>query len=397
MTERNPRYDNLQVFKPNLQNLMSGDVFLTRNAESTSFKRKAQSGAIANATGGNFSHALLCTTPPSLIEAIGDGVSQITLQRCFAHDLKNIRVLRYFDQQVAKTAGGMALRFLGQGYSVRGAIRSIMPATAELEMPSDQTFCSALVATAFRAAGAPEFATINPSKMTPASLEMSECFADVTPDAFLKILAPRNIEEMSALDGDRLPSPLGGQTKLFNSYYATLAPLINAFLDQYPGFPSQPPLSLIDCIDFIITTLAVCQRLPRSGEVERAIRELKVIDEVAFNLLAEGKWQEMQKAAQARDDASHHNLIAQSFMAKPDISLADLEGIIRATEFQIVSRSSILNDTARPLGASRAWDEWVNIAQEVIASLTNRLTILNEVKRRVFPTVNTPRVTGSDQ
>jgi hypothetical protein len=65
MAERNPRYDGLDVFKPDLNKLLSGDVFLTRNAVSTSFKGKVQSDAIANATGGNFSHALLCTIPPT--------------------------------------------------------------------------------------------------------------------------------------------------------------------------------------------------------------------------------------------------------------------------------------------------------------------------------------------
>jgi hypothetical protein len=127
MIERNPEYDGLYVFKPNLAELQSGDIILTRNAETTSFKGKAQSDAIARATGGNFSHALLCSIPPTLIEAIGDGVSNVSAQICFVHDLQHVRVLRYPDQTIARAAGSAALKFVGQGYSVRNAIRSIFP------------------------------------------------------------------------------------------------------------------------------------------------------------------------------------------------------------------------------------------------------------------------------
>lgn len=385
MIARNPRYDGLYVFKPDLTKLLSGDIFLTRNAESTSFKGKAQSDTIATAIGGNFSHALLCTTPPTLIEAIGDGVSHVTAQNCFAHDLKHVRVLRYKNKKIAKTAGSIALRFLGKGYSLRSAIRSAIPSASVPELPGDQTFCSALVATAFRAAGAPEFETIDPARTTPATLEMATCFDDVTSEVFSKILAPPNIEKMNALDGDRMPSPLAGQTKLFNGYHAKLSPLIQAFLNQYPDFPSQKLDSFTDCIDFIITTLAVVRRLPCSVEVDEALRQLISIDEAAFNLLAEGKWQEMARAAQISDDASHRYSLEESFKRKPDVSLDDLQGMIHATELQVTSRSSILDDPERPLGVSRVWDEWIKIAQRIIESQQRRLVILREVRDRVFP------------
>jgi len=176
MTKRNPRYDGLYVFKPDLKSPRRGDVILTRNAESTSIKGKVQSDVIAKATGGNFSHALMCTVPPTLIEAIGDGVSNISAQNCFVHDLKHLRVLRYPHQGIASAAASEAMKFFAKGYSVRAAVQSIRPGASVSESGDEATFCSALVAAAFRAAGAPEFAAMDPMKTTPATLEkFSKC------------------------------------------------------------------------------------------------------------------------------------------------------------------------------------------------------------------------------
>jgi len=72
MVERNPKYDGLHVFKLDLNRLNSGDVLLTRNAETASSTAKLVSDLIAKTTGGNFTHALLCTKPPTFIEAVGE-------------------------------------------------------------------------------------------------------------------------------------------------------------------------------------------------------------------------------------------------------------------------------------------------------------------------------------
>src|SRR5665213_2267465 len=109
MNERNPRYDGLHVYTVDLGKLMPGDVLLTRNVEAASSKGRFQSGAIMKATRGSFSHALLCTVPPTFIEAVGHGVSNLTMLSCFAHDLKNVRMLRYHDSSIAKNAGSEAL------------------------------------------------------------------------------------------------------------------------------------------------------------------------------------------------------------------------------------------------------------------------------------------------
>lgn len=105
MIERNPKYDGRYVYVTDLSKLKPSDVLLTRNSETSSKKAGFQSGAIAKATRGTYSHAMLCPVPPTFIEAVGHGVSNVSAQRCFIHDLKNVRVLRYPDAAIAKDAG----------------------------------------------------------------------------------------------------------------------------------------------------------------------------------------------------------------------------------------------------------------------------------------------------
>jgi uncharacterized protein YycO len=388
MTEKNPKYNGLYVFKPDLTKLRPGDVILTRNAEANSFKGKGMSDVIATATRGKFSHALICTAPPIFIEAISNGVSNISVQNCFSHDLKNVRVLRYPNQAIAHAAASEAFKFFGKRYSVRAAVRSVLPGVAVLEPGDHRTFCSALVAAAYRAAGAPEFASINPMKTTPATLEKSGHFADVTWAVFVRILSPNNIEEMSALDGDRAVSPFAGQAMLLNSYYAKLSVPIGEFFATYPTLPvEKKPASFLECLPFINSACMAVNRLPRHPDADRARELVRFIDNLAFDLLTEGKWQAMGRAAEAIDEKSMQYSLEESFKAKPDVDLKDTLGMIKATRDQIVSRSSILRD---PVGQSRVWDEWVRMTLEAVAVLNIRLDILNEVLARVFPSARGP-------
>lgn len=385
MIEKNPKYDGLYVFKLDLSKLTSGDVLLTRNAETASFRDKAQSGLIAKATGGSFSHALLCTKPPTFIEAIGHGVSNISAQNCFAHDLKHVRLLRYRDPNMAGRAGSEALPLLGQKYSVRAALRSILPEVRVSDVPDDQLFCSALVAIAFRKAGAPEFAAVDPMKVTPAALERAMYFTDVTSEAFVKILSPSNIEYMSAWDGERAVSPMAGQAELFQSYYQVVSPLFLKFIEETPVLTfEKKPTSFLECVQLIAEASRACEELPDAvGETPR--REIKLIDDVASELLADGRMDDMQKAATANDEASLQDTITQSFEATPDINLEDTRGMIVATRQQIASRSSILRDSGLR-GRSRVMDKWIEISEEVVGVLNRRLLGLEEVFARVFPT-----------
>jgi hypothetical protein len=167
VVERNSRYDGVYVFKLLLSKLLPGDIILTRNREASGFKGRRQSDIIAKATRGNFSHAMICTTLPTAVEALGDGVATLSLTNTFCHTLENLRVLRYPDRTLARAAASKAMMFLGQGYSVRDAVLSVMPGTTQPQRVSEGTFCSALVATAFCATEAPEFVGVEPLRRHP--------------------------------------------------------------------------------------------------------------------------------------------------------------------------------------------------------------------------------------
>ncbi|VIO68830.1 hypothetical protein CI1B_23790 [Bradyrhizobium ivorense] len=385
MTEKNPRYNGLYVYVFDANKLECGDVILARNAESTSFKGKAVSDAIATGSRGDFSHALLCTTPPTLIEAIDSGVSNINSHNCFIHDPEHVRVLRYPNAAIASAAASAAMMSFAKAYSKRAAISSIVPGVHLGRPRDDRTFCSALVAASFRAAGAPEFKTIDPMKTTPATLQRSARFADVTTDVLKRVLSFENIEDMSALDGDRRPSPMAGQAKLLFEYYSALLIPIDALMATYPGLLSFRPTSFFQCLDMIGALCFEVDKLPDTFEANDLRQRTGVIDELAFKLLSEGKWQAMQTAAEAIDDKSMRYTLEESFKPDPDIDLEGTLGFIRQTRDQIRSRASILNDPERPPGHSLVWDEWIRLTHLSLQYFEKRLSVLTEALGRAYP------------
>jgi hypothetical protein len=390
VTEKNPRYNGLYVYVFNASKLQRGDVVLTRNTESTSFKGKAISDAIAVGSHGDFSHALLCTTPPILIEAIDTGVSNINSHNCFIHDLKHVRVLRYPNAGIAGAAASAAMMSFAKRYSKRAAIAAVIPGVHLEPLHDDRTFCSALVAAAFRAAGAPEFQSTNPMKTSPAHLQKSAHFADVTTEVLKRVLSPENIEEMSALDGDRVPSPMAGQAELLFGYYSALLAPIDELMAAYPGLLSIRPTSFFQCLNMIGALCFAVSQLPDTPVADDLRQRTKVIDELAFRRLSEGKWQAMQTAAEAIDDKSMLYTLEQSFKPDPDIDLESTLGFIGQTREQIRSRASILNDPERPPGYSLVWDEWTKLTNESLRYFEKRASVLTEALARVYP--NAPRV-----
>jgi hypothetical protein len=384
MIERNPKYDGLHVYKIDVAELLPGDVLLTRNVETASSKGKLQSNAIMRATRGNFSRALLGTVPPTFIEAVGHGVSNLSAVTCFAHDLKNVRLLRYHDLSIAKSAGSEALPLLGQRYSIRKAVRSILPSATLAEVPDNELFCSALVAAAFRKTGAKELETVDPMKVTPATLEKAAYFTDVTEAVFVRILSPSNIEEMSALDGDRAVSPLGGQAELSQEFCSALLPMIRNLIDGTPELTfKKVPANFLECLMFIAAAQAASSKLP--SEIGSNVRmKISAIDNAAYELLADGRFEEMQRNATARDEKSLQYTINQSFLPDPDIDLEDTRALIAATRQQISSRSTLFDYRERMEG-TQATKKWLEVSTEIVEVLKRRLAGLEESFRRAFP------------
>lgn len=383
MADRNPKYDGLQVFKIDVAKLRSGDVLLTRNVETTSSKGRLKADVIMKATGGNFSHALLCTVPPTFIEAIGHGVSNLTALRCFVHDLKNVRLLRYHDPLIAMRAASEALPLIGKKYSVKKAVCSILPSAKLADLPDDEIFCSALVAAAFRKVGAEELKRVDPMKVTPATLEKATFLSDITDQVFIQILSPSNIEEMTALDGDRVDSPLDPQAALFQEFCAQLLPMIHDFIDNTPVLTFQKtPTTFLEAVLFIGAASAACNGLP-NNVAEPAKAKLQAIDNLAFSFLNDSRYQEMRKAATANDDEGLQYTVEQSFLADPDIDMHDTRSTIASTREQIEHRSRIFAHSE--MNTSRTTTKWLEIQSEVVDCQKRRLAVLEEIFRRVFP------------
>lgn len=169
-----------RVWRANLRQVRPGDVLLTRNVYSDSAYDRTQSSTICKATGGKFSHAMICTQAPTFIEAVGHGVSNLSIQNCFAYNADNVRLLRYTNAEISTSASRAALLFLGRPYSVKRAIASVLPEVGSTDSEDHGIFCSALVAAAYIAAKSPEFIGLNPMKVTPRTLEEMGSFNDVT-------------------------------------------------------------------------------------------------------------------------------------------------------------------------------------------------------------------------
>ena len=379
MVERNPKYDGRYVYVIDVSKLKPGDVLLTRNAEASSMKAGFQSSAIAKATRGTYSHAMLCTVPPTFIEAVGHGVSNVSAQRCFVHDLKNVRVLRYTDAAIAKNAVSYALPYLGQHYSIKKAVRSILPEEKLSKVGDDKLFCSALVAAAYRKAGAKELEKIDPMKVTPATLEKAKYFTNVTEDVFVQILSPSNIEEMSALDGDRQSSPMEQEVYLFQEFGGILLPKVHEFIKTTPEITFKlVPTTFLECVPFIEAARRFCEDRPAYQEARKKIAE---IDDAAYSLLADGRFEKIRADAITHDEAEIRYTIEQSLLPKPNINCRETRALIAATKQQIASRSG---KPRRP-DISRVAKKWQVLSDEAVECLKRRLIALEESFQRGFP------------
>ena len=177
-------------------------------------------------------------------------------------------------------------------------------------------------------------------KVTPAKLEKSKAFTDVTTEVFISILSPSNIEDMSALDGDRRLSPFAGQAQLLNSYYAKLSVPIGELIARHPALASYRPTTFFECVQFIPSLCAAAKRFPQGLEEDWVRERARHIDELAYGCLSEGKLRAMSDAARVIDEESSRYLVEQSFKTDPDIDLDDIVGLIRgntrANRFQSI-------------------------------------------------------------
>ncbi|WP_192711695.1 hypothetical protein [Methylobacterium sp. OAE515] len=374
-----PKFDGLKIFVADISLLRTGDVLLTRNRMTTSLNDRRQADIISVLSGGNFSHALLCTGSPTFIEAVGLGVSNLSLQNCYAHNLTDVRLLRHHDDSIASAAGNWALTRLGQNYSVRLAFESILP--SKIVPREDRgTFCSALVATAYRAVGAREFADSDPLKITPATLEHSSCFHDVTNTVFKQILAPRNAERMSALDGDRSPSPVSEQAFIHAEIYAAIFSKIHDIVLRYNLPGNKIPDTFMDVLLFIVELRKVGKYRDAPQEFQR---DIDLLDVLLREAMSRSRLEMMLYESIKADDNYLERTIRESFDSKPDLDVESLRSMLKATMDQIARRGSIMDNADYPRGLSQAWDLWLDLTERSLSAFAVRRQVLEETISRL--------------
>ncbi|WP_341743053.1 hypothetical protein [Azonexus hydrophilus] len=376
-----------RVWLAKLARIRPGDVLLTRNIFARSPADRAQSLAIRNATGGNYSHVMMCTGIPTFIEAVGDGVSNISIQTCFAYDSGNVRVMRYRDPEVAKAASDAALMFLGRPYSVQRAIASILPAFSAGATGGHATFCSALVAAVYAAAKSKDFVGRNPMKVTPKTFEEIGAFDDITNDIFISVLTPPNLGEMSALDGDRASNPIREyQASLLAEHFYGVFGECQALKKDFPEFLNELPESFFELIQFLAIGLSHKQHLGQAGDpsLVAMIARLEMIDREAHRRFADGRFEAMLSETIRIDAESSMNLIKRSFAYDPDIDVEDIKGMAEATDSQIEARSSLPKSyESYPSGLCLTLDKWLALNQKAIENMVQRKMLLAEVLTRL--------------
>lgn len=378
------RYDDRIVYLPRVDLLRPGDILLTRNAEAERRRDMKQSDIIQRMTGGRFSHALICSSPPAFIEAVGSGVSILSMARSFTHDVENVRLLRLPDADIAARAAQLAQDEVGRDYSVARAVGSILPVELVERMVRDHgTFCSALVGQAFARAGAAQFAATPADRITPATIEKLKGLEDLTETVFRPKLAPNNLEEMSALDGDRAPTLSSEQTRISADCARKLWPRATAITEEYSELDLEVVPTLYGILRFV--TKAVENRDDIGGNrhtgFDQALAELDC--ELAAFIRA-SRLSALFRDISAHDDAILQRNLRESFQVRPDIDVEAMRAFLVAGRAMYEARSqSVQNWQDWGLERSAAMAAWAEIDQVAANATRLRNLVVEEVLVRL--------------
>jgi hypothetical protein len=377
------KYDGLEVFWPDVSILRPGDILLTLNVESDKRTGLKASRVITWATGGRFSHALICSAPPTFVEAIGSRVSTLSLAKCFAHNIENVRVLRYPDAKIAAKAAEFAQFEIGRDYSVAKAVASVFPQRVLAELADAGIFCSALVAQVFVMAGASSFIGTPVEKTTPNTIDKLSGLDDITSIVFRRILSPMNIEAFSALDGDRVASPAARQSEIFNRYAKALTPEISRIRSSYPEANLRPPRTFFEMIRFVMDAIdSIDTMVPSKMSFFEA--DVMVLDSQAADLMDTGELLEMFRELIDLEDTSLQRDLEESFQAHPDIDIPAMRSILTTSINQLEQRKKAV-ETFLNWGPARSRFVacYVNLESCSLSALERRVAILKEILTRV--------------
>lgn len=379
---RNSKYDGLTVHLPDVSLLRRGDIMLTASAEDAALKGRKVSASIRKATGGRFSHALICTSPPTFVEAVQEGVGTISLSRCFTHDLGNVRILRYPDDTVAAKAAALAQQEIGRHYSTRRAIGAVLPGRLMKHHDDRGTFCSALVAHVFTRAGAEAFGRTSPDRTTPATIEAMPELEDITERIFRPALAPANAEEMCALDGEFAPSLSSPQTEISRRIAAVVRPLSLPIAQDHPACELEPPDTLWGAIQFVIDAIERVGRVPKERQ-DAYVGAVALFDRALATEISKGELETLLGQVCAYDDATLQRNVAESFTAEPDIDVQAMVALYAATRDQIPRRRSAIAALEQFCQSSVAIAAYLPLDRMSLAALERRNRIVTEILARL--------------
>ena len=380
--ERQEKYDGKTIFLPNVNAIIPGDILLTFNAESEDQKGLKQSKMIRSATGGRFSHALICSSPPTFIEAIGTGVSTLSLARCFAHSIENVRVVRYPDHDIAQNAASYVQREVGRDYSVARAVNSVFPQKVLDRIEDRGTFCSALVAQAYVNAGSPIFQKTPVERTTPATIENLTELQDITASVFREGFAPGNIEILSALDGDRAPTPSAKQTELSSRCAKALFPVAEAISKQFPELSIDIMPTMFGLMQFLLSAYAQHERVPAERR-DDLIDGLSILDDQLATFINSGEFEAILHEMATIESQALEEHIAQSFEPTPDIDVDHIRNLYQARIQQIAARQESMDSYAKVRQFSPTFDAYLPIEEAAIEELERSIVVFQEVLDRV--------------
>ena len=379
--DRDPDYDGRYVFLPDVSQLRAGDIVLTSSVESRDAHTRALSKRICDATGSRYSHVLICTSPPTLAEANSSGVSSLTLGNCFVHALENIRVLRHADDAIARNAAAVAQQRIGQEYSIRQALQSLSSDGVIRKNADDGTFCSALVAQAFRKAGAIEFQAVPVERTTPRTFEGIGGLADVTKQIFHPALAPQNVERMSALDGDYAPTPSSPQTEVFQRYSKAARPQADRIVSEFPEAGLDRQTTYFGMLTLILDADRKVASIPEVRRVEflSAIAEL---DTALAAQQADGAVETLLDDILASDSLRLQRDLEETFSANPDIDVAAMQSLYETGKDSLSARQTAL-DSMRAGRARASVERYCALQERTIRFGRQRQTVVEEILRRL--------------
>lgn len=378
----NPFYDGRTVLLPLVGELRPGDILLTRATSVLGPGHGVQSKGIRLATWGAFSHALICSEPPIMIEAIGTGVSTLSLGRCYAHDWRSVRVLRHPDPSVAQDAARAAQLQVGRDYSVRRAIRAAFPKVVADRLADTGIFCSALVAQSYVGAGEALFAATPIERTTPATIERIEGLEDVTRLLFREGLAPRNLRAMVPLDAHAPPSPSARQTAISGRYAKALMSDAEALADQMPGQLDIVPTHF-GLLDLVMDGLKAADAVrPPNTMLTDAARQL---DHGLAKRIRSGELAEVHADLQRIEGAELASAVKASFDPAPDIDVAAMQALLLTTlrELDVRRRAASAMEAWNGPGNSEAVAAYVELERGAIGSMEMCATLFREILDRI--------------